>query len=73
MAAGDLTAAQGYLTQSLQNEQSWPEPYVLQAEILKKQGDLAGARENYLKALDYAYDNQDLQAAIEKALADLTK
>jgi tetratricopeptide (TPR) repeat protein len=73
MAADDLTTAQGYLTQSLQNEKSWPEPYVLQAEILKKQGDLAGARENYLKALDYVGDNADLKATIEKALTDLAK
>jgi serine/threonine protein kinase/predicted Zn-dependent protease len=71
--AGDLAAAQKYLTTSLQKESFWPAPYILQAEILKEQGDLAGARESYLKAKDYASDNPDLEAEIEKALADLAK
>jgi tetratricopeptide (TPR) repeat protein len=71
--AGDLKTAQQYLSQSLEREKFWPEPYMLQAEILKEQGDLAGARENYLKAKDYAYDDPDLEAGIEKALADLAK
>jgi predicted Zn-dependent protease/tRNA A-37 threonylcarbamoyl transferase component Bud32 len=73
LAADDVTAAQEYLTASLQKEKSWPEPYLLQAEILEEQGDLAGARESYLKAKDYAYDDPDLEAEIEQALADLAK
>ena len=73
MAAGDLAAAQEYLTTSLEKEKFWPEPYMLQAQILKEQGDLAGARESYLKAKDYAYDDPELEAAIEQALADLAK
>lgn len=72
VATGDLTAAQDYLTQSLQKSER-AEPYILRAEILKQQGDLAGARESYLKALDYTSDNPDLKASVEKALADLTK
>ncbi len=72
-AAGDHAAAQGYLDQALQKNDSWPEPYVLRAQILKDQGDLAGARENYLKALDYASDDEDLKASIQQALTDLTK
>jgi tetratricopeptide (TPR) repeat protein len=73
MAAGDLDAAQEYLSQSLEQENYWPEPYILQAQILKEQGDLAGARESYLKAKDRAYDKPELEAAIEQALADLAK
>ncbi len=73
LAADDVTAAQEYLTASLQKEKFWPEPYLLQAEILEEQGDLAGARESYLKAKDYAYDDPDLEAEIEQALADLAK
>ncbi len=72
VATGDLAAAQDYLTQSLQKGER-AEPYILRAEILKQQGDLAGARENYLKALDYTSDNPDLKAAVEKALADLAQ
>jgi len=34
---------------------------------------MAGARENYLKALDYCGNDKELQASIEKALADLAK
>jgi serine/threonine protein kinase len=71
-AAGDPAAAQEYLTKSLQFKDDWPQSYILRAQILKDQGDLAGARENYLKALDYAND-PDLKAAIEKALTDLAK
>jgi Tfp pilus assembly protein PilF len=73
MAAGDLTAAQNYLSTSLEKEKFWPQPYMLQAQILKEQGDLAGARENYLKAKDYAYDDPDLATEIDQALADLAK
>jgi len=73
MADGDLAAAQEYLSASLAKEKFWPEPYILQAQILKEQGDLAGARDSYLKAKDYTYDKPDLEAAIEKALADLAK
>ena len=72
MSAGDLEAAQQYLTQALERDSSWVGPYVLRAEILKEQGDLAGARENYLQALDYAADS-DMTAEIEQALADLAK
>jgi tRNA A-37 threonylcarbamoyl transferase component Bud32 len=73
VADGDSVAAQEYLSQSLQNEKFWSQPYILQAEILKDQGDLAGARESYLKARDYAYDEPDLQAEIDQALADLAR
>ena len=71
MSAGDLAAAQQYVTQAVERDSSWVGPYVLRAEILKEQGDLAGARENYLQALDYA--NSDMAAEIEQALADLTQ
>jgi tetratricopeptide (TPR) repeat protein len=73
VAAGDLDTAQEYLTASLEKEKFWPQPYILQAELLKERGDLAGARENYLKAKDYAYDNPELEAEIEQALTDLAK
>jgi tetratricopeptide (TPR) repeat protein len=73
VAAGDLVTAQDYVNRSLERDSAWVGPYVLRAEILKDQGDLAGARENYLKALDYVYDEPDLQAEIEQALADLAK
>jgi Tfp pilus assembly protein PilF len=73
MAAGDVAAAQEYLKTSLEKEKFWPEPYLLQAEILKEQGDLSGARESYLKAKDYAYDDPALEAEIEQALANLAK
>jgi tetratricopeptide (TPR) repeat protein len=73
LAMGDLGRAQEYLTASLDKEKFWSEPYILQAQILKEQGDLAGARENFLKAKDYAYDRPQLQAVIEKALAELAR
>jgi Tfp pilus assembly protein PilF len=71
VSAGDLAAAQQYVIQALERDSSWVGPYMLRAEILKEQGDLAGARENYLQALDYA--NPDMAAEIEQALADLTQ
>ncbi|HEY4720619.1 MAG TPA: tetratricopeptide repeat protein, partial [Anaerolineae bacterium] len=71
--AGDHAAALKALDQSQQRKRDWPYSYILRAEILKVQGDLAKARENYLKALDYVYSDRDLKASIEKALADLTK
>jgi serine/threonine protein kinase/Tfp pilus assembly protein PilF len=73
VAAGDLDAAQEYLTTSLEKEKFWPQPYILQAELLKERGDLAGARASYLKAKDYAYDDPELAAEIEQALTDLAK
>ncbi len=71
--AGDHGAALKTLDQSLRRKSDWPQPYILRAEIFKTQGNLAGARENYLKALDAVGDDKELQASIEKTLADLTK
>jgi serine/threonine protein kinase len=71
-ATSDHEAALKALDQSLQRKADWSQPYILRAQILKEQGDLAGVRENYVKALDYA-DDPDLKATIEKALADLAK
>ena len=71
--AGDHAAALKALDQSQQRNRDWPYSYILRAEILKAQGDLARARENYLKALDYVTSDRDLKASIEKALADLTR
>jgi tetratricopeptide (TPR) repeat protein len=73
VALGVQATAQEDLTQTLQRNDSWPEPYMLRAQILKDQGDLAGARENYLKALDYVSNDDKLKTAIEQALTDLTK
>jgi tetratricopeptide (TPR) repeat protein len=73
LTTGDLDSAQDYVSKAFERDSDWVGPYVLRAEILKEQGDLAGARENYLKALDYVYDEPDLQAEIEQALADLTQ
>lgn len=72
-AGGDHAAALKHLDQFLQINNSWAPAYVLQAEILKEKGDLAGARASYLKALDIVGSDADLQASIEKALTDLTK
>jgi tRNA A-37 threonylcarbamoyl transferase component Bud32/Tfp pilus assembly protein PilF len=72
-AAGDLAAAQDYLDAALKQDKFWAEPYVLRAQLLKEQGDLAGARASYLQAKDYVYDKPELEAAIEKALVDLAK
>jgi tetratricopeptide (TPR) repeat protein len=71
--AGDHAEALKALDQSVRRKSDWPYSYTLRAEILKAQGDLARARENYLKALDYVYNDRELQASIEKALADLAR
>ena len=70
---GDHPAALKALDQSLRRDDSWSQPYILRAQISKAQGDLPGARANYLKALDYCGDDKELQASIEKALADLAQ
>jgi serine/threonine protein kinase len=72
-ASGDHVAAQKYIAQSLERNDGWPRPYILRAQIFKEQGDLAGARENYLKALDLVDDKDKLKEFITKALADLTQ
>ncbi len=72
-ALGDLDAALGFVEQSLQRDEGWPFPYVERGKILAEQENLAGARENYLKALDLAYDDPDLQAEINELLVGLTK
>ncbi|HLF25593.1 MAG TPA: protein kinase [Anaerolineae bacterium] len=69
----DLEAALGFIEQSLQRDDYWPYPYIERGLILTEQGDLAGARENYLKALETVSDNPDLRASIEELLAGLTK
>ena len=72
-ALGDPEAALGFIEQSLQRDEGWPFPYVERGKILAEQEDLAGARESYLKALDLAYDDPDLQAEINELLVGLTK
>jgi tetratricopeptide (TPR) repeat protein len=72
-ALGDPDAALGFIEQSLQRDEDWPFPYVERGKILAEQKDLAGARENYLRALDLAYDDPDLQAEINDLLVGLTK
>jgi serine/threonine protein kinase/Flp pilus assembly protein TadD len=69
---GDLETAQGYVDQALERDSSWVGPYMLRAEILKEQGDLSGARESYLQALDYATES-DVIDAIKQALSELAQ
>jgi tetratricopeptide (TPR) repeat protein len=69
--AGDADGALGLIEAGIERE-DWAGPYVLRGDILADQGDLAGAREAYLTALDYAYDDPDLQTEIQDRLAGLS-
>ncbi len=72
-ALSDPDSALAFIEQSLQSDDYWPYPYIERGMILAERGDLAGARENYLKALETAYDDPELQASIEELLAGLTE
>ena len=72
-ALGDIDAALGFIDQSLQRNDYWPYPYIERGQILFEQGDLAGARENYLKAGEIASDDPELQASIDELLTGLSK
>jgi len=72
-ALGDIDAALGFIDQSLQRNDYWPYPYIERGQILFEQGDLAGARENYLKAREIASDDPELQASIDELLTGLSK
>ncbi len=71
--ADDTDMALGFIEESLQQDDYWPYPYIERGQILFERGDLAGARENYLTALETASGNPDLQAMIEELLAGLTQ
>ena len=72
-ALGDSETALNYIEQTLQRDDYWPQPYLERGMILFEQGDLAGARESYLQALDTADDDDEMRAHIEELLAGLTK
>jgi tetratricopeptide (TPR) repeat protein len=72
-AAGDATAALDYLAHTIQEYEYWPYSYALKGQILVEQGNLAGAREAYLKALDNAGEDEDLRTALQETLAGLAQ
>ena len=69
----DLDAALDYLAHSITNDEWWAYPYALRGVILAQQGDLPGAREAYLKALDLAGDDEDLRNTLQEELSALTQ
>ncbi len=72
-AMQDIEAALAYLNELIGEEGiGWAPPYVLKGDILAEQGDRAGAREAYQRALDTAED-PDLRADIEQRMLGLSK
>ena len=72
LAMGDLGVAQEYVAQSLELDEWWPWPHIIQARIFIERGNLAGAREHLLFAQDTTDDPAILQE-IDTMLAELTE
>ena len=54
--SGDSTGAKTHLRMAQNLNPDLPEAYFLLAEVLRKEGDTAGAKENYLKAASHSQD-----------------
>lgn len=70
---GDLDGARELVQRSLEYDPNWPEPHLLLGDINRDSGDLGAARDEYLMAIDQAYDDPEMQAEGERRIAELTQ
>ena len=71
--SGDLGRADELIHRSLEHNDGWPEPFLLLGDVYRDGNNLAAAREQYLRVIDMAYNNPDLQAVAEQRIAGLTQ
>ncbi|MFC1654024.1 tetratricopeptide repeat protein [Patescibacteria group bacterium] len=66
LKAGEFNEALDYINKILEDQPDAVDLLVMSAKIYEGGGDFDRARENYLKALEYVPDNEDVRFALEK-------